>query len=175
MKKVIFKIQIDNIIDIITNSSSELFILKGKERETIVELLNEVYPDWRNEYDDVKNITELSANELDTYFSYECSPHCYPATKEMYPVLDGFTFDELYETDGKEKAWNGSYQYKLKNNKKDSRSEWDYSFVTEENREDIINRISPNKDLWFLYSLDENPNWEYQERLMEVGERIHMG
>lgn len=168
MKKTIFTIKVDNVINIITNSSSELFVLKGETKNFIEEMIAEKYPEYRSEYGEVKNIKDLTVDELETYFSYNCSPHMWPARKENYPILPGFTFDELYEKDGEEKAWNGQQQYKLKRNE-------GWNFVTESNKEELINKLCPSKDMWFLFSLDENPNWEMQEELMQIAERYHLG
>lgn len=32
-----------------------------------------------------------------------------------------------------------------------------------------------DKNLYFLFSLNENPNWEYQQKLEEVSTRYHLG
>ena len=48
-------------------------------------------------------------------------------------------------------------------------------FVTDKNREEIINKLCPNKNMWFLFSIDENPNWDMQEKLMNIAERYHLG
>lgn len=170
--KTIFTINVSNTIDLITNSSSELFVLKGKTKEVIIELLNTVYPDWEKEYEFPKAIVELSPNELNTYFSYACSPHMWPNTKKDYPVLKGFKFEELYEKETGEFNRGG---YKLKNNVVNPSSKWDDDFVTEENIGEILNKLSPNLDMWFLFSKNENPNWEMQEKLMEVADRYHLG
>jgi hypothetical protein len=172
--KTIFVMSIENTIDLITNSSSELFVLKGGTKEAIMQMLDYIDTAWRKEYEEPKNILELSIEELNTYFSYACSACMWPARKSDYPVLKGFTFDELYEEDGKDHAWNGEKQYKLINNKK-SDCEWDRDFVTENNYTEIINKLNPNHDMWFLFSFDENPNWELQEQLMCVADRYHLG
>ena len=36
-------------------------------------------------------------------------------------------------------------------------------------------RLDPNKEMLFLYSIDENPGWDYQELLMNIMDRIHLG
>ena len=38
-----------------------------------------------------------------------------------------------------------------------------------------LNMLDPENNTWLLYSLDENPNWEYQEKLSTIGERFHLG
>ncbi len=169
--KTIFVMNIENTIDLITNSSSELFVLKGGTKEAIVQMLDGLYPEWRKEYEEPKNITEATLDELNTFFSYACSPHCSPASIFDYPELPGFSWDELYEKSNV--SWGG--EYALKNNKKSMQDEWDRDFVTEKNMEEIIKKLSPNNYMWFLFSFDDNPNWEMQERLMTVADRYHLG
>jgi hypothetical protein len=178
MKKVLFLFKVNNVVDVVTNSSSELFVLKGETKEIVEEMIKNVFPDYLDEYDMLSHISELSIDELDNYLSYMCSPHCWPATKSQYPVPDGFTFDELYEPEKDWKtgeqappAWNGELQYRLRNN---SGERWG-GLVTEENKEEIIKKLDPKGETYFLYSLDENPNWENQEKLMMIGERYHLG
>lgn len=184
MKKVIFAFSVDNVVDLITNSSSELFVLEGETKEIVEEMIKSEYPDYLSEYENVKRIDELSVDELDNFFSYACSPRMWPSSKKMYPVLPGFTFDELYEPEKdhetglpKEAARNGEIQYQLKDNTTRNKDDkWHFgSFVTEENREEIINKLCPNKNMYFLYSLDENPNWEMQEKLENIAKRYHLG
>lgn len=177
MKKLImFTLKLHSVIDVITNSSSELFVGKAQSKEIMESMIKELYPNYLDEYDELLNIDELSPDTLDTYFYYACSSHCWPATKEMYPILPGFTFEELYEPedDGKP-AWNGSIQYRLKNNDPDPDCKWHRSFVTEENFEEIKNKLDPKREMYFLFSKDENPDWEYQEKLEMVMERHHLG
>ena len=101
--KTLFVMSIENTIDLITNSSSELFVLKGGTKDVIIQMLDNIDPSWRNEYEEPKNILELSVDELNIYFDYACSAFCWPARKSMYPILKGFTFDELYEEDKDDK------------------------------------------------------------------------
>jgi hypothetical protein len=173
--KTIFVINVQHTIDLITNSSSELFVLRGKTKEAIMQMLDGVALGWRDEYEEPKNIAYLSLDEINVYFSYATYAHCSPARKRDYPVLKGFTFDELYEQDDDgRKAWNGEVQYRLRNNKH-SEQKWDRDFVTEENREQMIEKLCPDKDMWFLFSFDENPNFARQEALESIASRYHLG
>jgi hypothetical protein len=162
VNKTFFTIHPHSIVDIITNSSSELFVFGGSGKDTVKELIKEFYPDYLNEYEELKSIDELTLDELDTYFTYACSAHMWPVKKHNYPILPGFTFDELYEPI--EVGWNGEMQYSLKED-----------FVTEESKEELIKKLSPNKDMYFLFSKDQNPDWDMQEELMNIGKRYHLG
>lgn len=166
---ILFVLKPHSIVDIITNSSSELFVGTAQSKETIKELIEAAYPDYLEEYDEIKNITELTSDELDTYFQYACSYGIWPCSKMDMPILNGFTFEELYEAkDGGKPAWNGSVQYELKNNNR-------YNFVTEENFEEFKNKLDPDKEIYFLFSKSDNPDWDYQEKLEMFMERFHLG
>jgi hypothetical protein len=183
MKKL-FLIQVDNHIDLITNSSSELFVLRGKTKDVIEEMIDAVYPDFRSEYE-LKVMSEVDTWYLDLYMQRLCSPKDYDdifraesMTMDMLPVPKGFTFNELYEEIYEDKYFRGNIvrvrKYILRNNKI-SEYDWDRSFITDENREDVINRLFPNGDVWFLFSLEDNPNYEKQELLESIGQRFHLG
>jgi hypothetical protein len=171
--KILFTIKPHSVVDVITNSSTELFVGKNSSKEALEELIKEVYPNYLDEYESLISIDDLTPEMLDTYFDYECSPHCYPSKKSNYPVLPGFTFEELYEED--EIAWNKEMQYKLRNNLVDPDYDWRRRFVTEENFEEMKDKLDPKREMFFLYSIDENPNWDFQELLMNIMTRIHLG
>lgn len=176
MPKVLFTIKPHSVVDVITNSSSELFVGKNSSKDALEGLIKEIYPNYLDEYENIKTINDLTVEELDQYFDYFCSPYCSPSKKSDYPVLPGFTFDELYEEDSEYGiAWNGEIQYKLKNNIINPENEWVYSYVTEENFEKMKKKLDPNKEMFFLYSIDENPNRDYQQKLMNIMDKIHLG
>ncbi len=173
--KTLFVFKIDHSIDLITNSSSELFVLHGKTKEVVEEMIKTVYPNYRNEYDEIKSLRELNNDDINSHLYYKCSTDFWPCKKSDYPILNGFKFDELYEAKSDEPAWNGHLQYQLKNNNPNKKDKWNTFFVTDENRDKVLNALDPNNNTFFMYSIDENPNWDYQELLMEVGERFHLG
>ena len=178
---ILFKFKVNNVVDVITNSSSELFVLKGETKSIVEEMISNVYPSYRYEYNDVKHISELSISELNQYIEFHCNPSVWPATKSSYPILDGFTFEELYEPKKNRRtgiqeppAWNGEIQYELKNNDLSDNILCN-SFVTKENHKKIIDKLDPGKEMYFLFSIGENPDWDYQEKLMTIGDRFHLG
>lgn len=172
MKNTIFTINVNHCIDLITNSSSELFVLQCSAKEIVNEMIEDVYPDYKTEYDDVIRIDEMSADKLNNFFYYATGSNIWPAKKSDYSIPSGFTFDEVYEEDGKAPAWNGCVQYKVKNN--DPNNRWG-AFVTESNKEWFLDKFCPSRDLYFLFSKDENPDYEYQEKLESIGTRYHLG
>lgn len=179
-RKTLFLFPISSIVDTITNSSSELFVGVNPSKEELQAAIEAIYPDWEQEYEDLKSIEDLSLEEINMYFDYATSPGHWPTLKEEYPILPGFTFDELYEPkrneDGTEEvAWNGQVQYQLKNNVTNPEHKWDRDFVTLENKEEIINKLDPDRHLFFMFSIDENPDWDMQEKLQKFMIRYHLG
>jgi len=152
MKKI-FEFNVDNTIDIITNSSSELFVLKGKTKEIVEEMIREVYPSFEDEYKLV-TIEECDEDDLSTYINsvflkYDSDDFAMCKKLNVRPNI-------LYKNFGMydiENYWIGEY--------------------SKEGREISLNNIP--KNTYLLFSLDENPNWDMQERLMTIASRYHLG
>jgi hypothetical protein len=164
MKKVLFTIQPHSVIDVITNSSSELFVGTATSKKAIVELVEGVYPNYLDEYEEIKATHELTNDELDTYISYKY--HSWSNEKQEIEknLIPGFKFDEMYE-----KTEEGSWRdYQMKKNH-------GWNFVYSGNREKIIKGIDPTNTKYFMFSIEENPNWEMQEELWSVMDRFHLG
>ena len=147
-KRIIITFAVDNTIDLITNSSSELFVLSGDTREIVTEMVESVYPEFRNEYDEIKSSRDLSGEELDYFFSFASSPGCWPASKNQYPIIPGFTFEDLYEPEDKDPAWNGEIQYQLKNNKNETEDEWVEDFWKNEGEYTMYVNMSNFSSRW---------------------------
>lgn len=144
--KTLFKIQFDHSIDIITNSSSELFVLNGESREYVVSMLDNLC-NWY-EYTLVSN-EDLDDSNISTLLSR------------------GIVDIDLT------KYWKPEEIYKIYNGKL---TKWiDDKFISENilKIKDIIIENYPNT--FYLFSDDENPNWETQELLMDIGTRYHLG
>ena len=204
--RTFFVFQPHSIVDIITNSSSELFVFKSKSREALTELISEVHPDYQEEYYDLVNITELKIEELNEFLCFHCG-YSHDRREDYRPIGD-YTFDELYEIEPDRAGRRGRISYRLKDNTKepkekkvqkfddfhkdvdpydeenwngedewdDDDDDWGRSFVTRKNRMEVINRIDPKHQMYFMYSIEDNPNWEYQKKLVGIGgNRYHMG
>lgn len=161
-KRVIFVIQPHSIVDTITNSSSELFIIEGKEKELVEDIIRDIYPNYLSEYNELLSTKELSNSDLDTYLGYTF--YTWGKRKEQLTVLSGFTFDEMYIENKDDKYEKYSLRY-----------DDQYNFVNDTNRERVIKALDPNNNLFFLFSLGDNPNFEMQEELELIGQRIHLG
>lgn len=65
--KILFEFNIQSITDIITNSSSELFVFKNRELEDLVLILSLIHPCWNLEYNEPIQVNRMRDDELATY------------------------------------------------------------------------------------------------------------
>jgi phosphoglycolate phosphatase-like HAD superfamily hydrolase len=163
---------IDSVVDIITNSSSELFVLDKLSKLEAEESVAKVYPMFKQEYRPVMGIDELDNDELCSYLSYAYDfGHMWSVRRsEAERALENsgldIPFDMVFEANDMTEsiARHGELTYTTR-----------YDFVTDANRDRIIDMIDPDRQLWFMYSIGENPNWDMQENLMQIATRYHLG
>jgi len=155
MKRILFTLKPHSIVDVITNSSSELFVGKSQSKQEMIELIKEVYPDYLNEYEELQSLNELSNSEFGTYLSYK-----YSIWSDDLILSKKFSIDPetLYAN------W-GDY----------GKIEWWFSKLSNEGASLIKQKLDPNNEMYFLYSIDGNPNWEMQEELSNIMTRYHLG
>lgn len=151
-KKTILSFNVDNVIDIITNSSSELFVLNGDTKELVKEMISSVYPGYLSEYEEIKSTEDLTTEEIETLVSYK-----YTTWKDHFPDILGIPAKSLYS------------------NYSERGEKYSYGKLSEKGIERLKRAMDPENKAWYLFSLDENPNWEKQEDLMFIGQRYHLG
>lgn len=163
MKKVLFTFNVNHVVDLITNSSSELFVLKASTREIVKEMISNVYPDYLNEYNEVECLGDKSFSDLEAWLDNKL-PYDMNYNTANSHLLDGLDFEEMFEISEWDKKHYNKEVWKLKS-----------GFITEDVRQMILDQHDPNREIWFLYSLQDNPNWDMQQKLMEIGQRFHLG
>ena len=84
MKKTLFTINIDNTIDLITNSSSELFILHEDSLETAKEMIASVYPEYLSEYEEVKSLRDSDKKQIEVMIRKEIKDFIGSNTMRQY-------------------------------------------------------------------------------------------
>lgn len=156
---IIFTCRPHSWVDVITNSSSELFTCHGESKERIEELIKNVYPDYLKEYEPVKSIDELTVADLYTYLSYRYERWSNSAQKFIRDTPCGISKDDFWIT-----IKSGINEYTTLNE--------EYLI---ENKEKIIDAIDPNREMFFLFSLSDNPDYEKQELLCMFMNRYHLG
>jgi hypothetical protein len=78
----------------------------------------------------------------------------------MTSLIDGFEFDEMYRS---REFYGGRVEYFLKK---------DFVKI---NKDKIIEELNKDSQVFLLYSHKDNPNWGWQEQLMTIGSRHHLG
>ena len=150
--KLLFTLNIENTIDIITNSSSELFVLESSSN--VDELIRSVYPNYENEYT-LKTIDECDDDELGTYVDSVLKCGSWDNDFKLCDIL-GARADVIYDNFN---------EYGIKN--------WWYGRLSKEGKDLLLKKVP--KNTYLLFSKEENPIWEYQERLQLIAYRYHLG
>lgn len=189
-----FLFKVHSYSDVITNSSSELFIINQgkKSKEEIISIISSIYPDWRTEYEEPVPFSDIRDWELDYLIGYD-----YYRNDMLYEFTHSYTdinkgvkeFNEYFKT-AKYKTWSAK---KAKDYNLTPEEFWDGfdtwaakvntttwgSFaslpaldISDKGRKAIESEYT---DTWLLRSIDENPNWDYQELLEQIAIRLHLG
>lgn len=157
-KRKLFIFNVDNVIDIITNSSSELFVLEAETEEIVKEMVKSAHSSYENEYEQPILTKDLTLEQLETYRNYALEGWSdFRNSKKDYSVL-GIAPELLYSN------WL----------EKDAEKYW-YPKLSEEGAVLLKKAIDPENKVWFMFSFEENPDWERQESLMSIASRYHLG
>ena len=176
--KTLFVFNIQSYSDIITNSSSELFVFDSNSVQEVEKLLDDCVPGWREEYDNPIKFSDMSEERQEDY---------------IYCVVDYFYFDDFkYETPEafneaiirryhkltclpKEeipKLFDNWNDFEL-DDPKDIRYYYFSLRLSDYGLKVFKDKFCDDICLW---SFDENPNWTRQEVLMTIGgKRYHLG
>lgn len=127
---------IDNIIDIITNSSSELFVMKSDNKEVATALIEAASPNFRQGYHEPMQYKDMSFNMfaecIETIYG------CYGKEKEDLFLFSGFSLEEQFAYDEVAQFYDRKRSF------------------LKENKEKIISLIDPNNLLWLLVPKEEH-------------------
>ena len=145
-----------SMVDVITNSSSELFVGQENNKQDLIDMIESIYPDYLSEYHPVKSMQELDRWELEAYLNYKYEYWSNSAQKFIHERIPGLTNEEMA------KLKDGGYYH-------------DIVTDDEERTNRIKNAIDPKGNMYFLFSRDNNPDWEMQKKLMDIMERFHLG
>ena len=142
MKKQLYTFKIDNAIDVITNSSSELFIFKSTEK-ILFELLDSIEKDFGKQYAEPKLLRKCSDTEFSYYvnslFAYEVSD----SLKHEVLLPEGIKFEDIYKFDEDSYSW-----YFDTEEYDDVKGYYD---KLDKFRDILQNWLDPNDQIWVLY------------------------
>lgn len=194
--KTVFLFKIQSYSDVITNSSSELFVINQgeKTKEEIISLLNSIYPEWRTEYEEPVPFDQIEDFELDYMTGYDWSgqemlnkflrPYYPDKLEEGVEKFNEYFKTAKYKTDAvkiaqtynltPEEFWDefDIWHAELHNGISNKFVNLPYLEISEKGRKAVEEQ---HKNDWLLRSIDENPDWDHQEDLMDVATRIHLG
>lgn len=170
--KTLFTFTIDNVIDIITNSSSELFVLEEQTLEIAKEMIESRYPDYLSEYNELVCLRDASTDSISTYFEWIANPW-----HEKYNYrMEEKELRKKEISDAKKQAEKyGMAITKFYSNWKDRNNKYWYPEITEEGYKKIAKKLDPDGKIFLLFSIDENPNYEKQQELECIATRYHLG
>ena len=171
--KVLITFKPHSAIDLITNSSTELFVFQGQTKKMVEDLIKSVYPNYTDEYEELEDLKNASNDMIERYlFSIIYSDHT--ITPETVNLPFGFKFEEIFTP--------FDYFGNLLNHRQHPLSGIDVVYkqkrvlITDDNRNEILERLLHDGDIYLMFSLEGNPDYEKQEQLEEIGGyRIHLG
>ena len=157
--KLLFIFNIDNIIDIITNSSSELFTFKVDNGTVLYNLLQSFDSNF------YKNFKPVSLRKADTslFSSYVCTilPYRFDAEeKENVKLPEGITVEYIYDYDPDEQEWYMKDDY-------DEGTDTDGSLF-EKYRSILQEWLDPTDNVWLLYIDDYMMDSELKEKVKQI-------
>ena len=174
-KKVLIEIKVDNVVDIITNSSSELFILSGDTKEIVQEMVSDVYPNYLNEYEQIVPLREADDAQIDTYLDKIEAPiwNIWEATRNMSEEEERlYRIKVATKIAKKYKMTPDEYYIDWEDTKN---KKYFYPQASIKGLRKAAELLDPNGQIFLMFSIKDNPNWDMQEKLMEIGTRYHLG
>lgn len=167
--KTLFVFQVQSFTDVVTNSSSELFVYTGTESE-IEKLLNNTVPGWEDEYYSPVSLDNISKDDLETYMDY------------AYDSYDWNSWDRVVtRKNSNQTRWAKEFGidphqlYSNYSNWDPSSKDYKISQLRLRDGWDTLIREKLPKNLVFVFSREENPDWDRQEIMMDYGTRYHLG
>lgn len=155
MNKILFIIQPHSIVDVITNSSSELFVFNGKEKQAIIDSIKEIDPNYLSEYEELKTISELNKEDLWSYLYHVWNINSPTQLSKQFNIDLNMLYSNL----------NFKYDFDFLDNITDS----GWKLLIQK----IYERLSG--EVYLLFSIRSNPNFEVQEELECIAHRYHLG
>jgi len=193
--------KVQSYSDIITNSSSELFVFEDcKSVNEVIDTLNEIYPDWRKEYCKPATLKNNDFESVSILLDYK-----------LYDMKDDERVEYCKRNNIEPVRYGNYFEYRVKVTKDDFIKElsvakkfaedlgstpervfdnWDrYNpFASWDDEEELELETYPTMTIYgiglyqekygkhvLLWSKDENPNWDYQKKLMKIATRYHLG
>ena len=99
--KVMFVIEPHSVVDVITNSSSELFVGESNTKDALVKMIEAAYPEYLGEYNELKSTKELDVDDIECYISYAWERWSNMHQRMTYHVPGGLNFNDVFIFQGR--------------------------------------------------------------------------
>lgn len=179
MTRDLITFNIQSYSDIITNSSSELFVFQSPQLKEVISSLDRLAKGWREEYTEPMFFKDMDARSQDEYIDWVADiPYYYDwdGTLEEFNeyVTKIIHRDTLVPEDEIPSLFENWNQPEIHQIGKDREYIYYNLRFSDKGREVYSNKFKYDICMW---SLDENPNWERQEHIMDWchGKRYHLG
>ena len=173
-KKSLFVIAVDNMINLITNSSSELFVLNGDTLDSVRQMVSSIHPDYLTEYHEIVALKDADNMLTETYLDWiENSWHNHWEETRDMSEKERIEYDIAKHTKEAEKY--GMLPEAFFENWDERNDKYFYSRISEKGYDAVRHTLDPNGRIFLLLSLYDNPNWDKQEALRNIGSRYHLG
>jgi hypothetical protein len=168
--KNLFVFNIDNVIDVITNSSSELFIFKYDNGEILYKILNSFENNFYNEIGKPVLLKKASDRLFNIYLN-SLFPY-----QVMYDEIDqvilphGVSFEDIYTLDGE-----CFYFQPEDESSYDEDHDWDnkYCYKVENWRQKVQDFFDPGNSIWLLYIDDYIMTSEVRQQVKKISTYEH--
>jgi beta-xylosidase len=157
--KLLFIFNIDNVIDIITNSSSELFTFKMDNGTVLYNLLQSFDSNFYKTFKPVS----LRKSDASLFTNYVCTILPYRLDeegKENIKLPEGITIEDIYSFDDDDQQWYMKSDY-------DEETDTDGSLF-EKYRDILQEWLDPTDNVWLLYIDDYMMDSDLKEKVKQI-------
>jgi len=152
--------------------------------------LDEIYPDWRDEYSEPKLIEDAHFSDIELYQHYmeDLFWKEYENNNKIYGWEASYGKTNAYKSFDKTKSVYYEYATKLGRNPKELYTNWEkYNPLAPREEEHIYETFIDYSPLFFklfknrhkgeilMFSRDENPDYEYMKKIRTIANNYHLG
>lgn len=167
--KNLFIFNIDNVIDVITNSSSELFTFKMDNGKILSKVLNNFKRDFEKKIGKPISLREAD-NRLFRYYFYTIFPYQIENIEEIKDIIlpPNLKIEDFYESD----TYEGELYYRLK--EEDYDDNWEIiSDPICDKRTELQEFLDPNNNIWLLYIEDHLMDSDLRKQVKTIASYEH--
>ena len=162
--KNLFIFSIDNVIDVITNPSSELFTFKMDNGKILSEILNNFKKDFNKKIGQPVSLRQ-SDNTLFRFYLYSIFPWQIEDEEEIKNIIlpPSIKFEDLYQSD----TYEENVYYHLKEEDYGD----DFNIISDpicDKRTELQEFLDPNDNIWLLYVDDYRMDLELRKKVKTI-------